>query len=56
MRQKFVDMMKKGMSASAMAAAAPTKEFDARWGDPELFMANAYPGLWNHVRELGGIL
>jgi len=56
MRQKFVDMMKKGMSASAMAAAAPTKEFDARWGNPELFMANAYPGLWNHVRELGGIL
>jgi hypothetical protein len=56
MRQKFFDMMKKGMSASAMAAAAPTKEFDAGYGDPELFIANAYPGLWNHVREIGGIV
>jgi hypothetical protein len=48
--------MKKGMSASAMMAAAPTKEFDSRWGNPEQFIANAYPGLWNHVREIGGIL
>jgi len=56
MRQKFFDMMKKGMSASAMAAAAPTKEFDEKWGNPELFIANAYPGLWNHVREIGGIV
>jgi cyclase len=56
MRTKFVAMMKKGMSASAMAAEAPTKEFDAKWGNPEQFIANAYPGLWNHVRELGGIL
>jgi len=56
MRTKFIDMMKKGMSASAMAAAAPTKDYDSKWGNPELFIANAYPGLWNHVRELGGIL
>jgi len=57
MRTRFIAMMKKGMSAGAMAASAPTKDFDAKWGDPELFIANAYPGLWNHVRELGaGIL
>ena len=56
MRHSFFDMMKKGMSASAMVAAAPTKEFDAKWGNPEQFIANAYPGLWNHVREIGGIL
>ena len=56
MRTSFFNMMKKGMSASAMMAAAPTKEFDAKWGNPEQFIANAYPGLWNHVREIGGIL
>ena len=56
MQAKFYEMIKKGMSASAMAAAAPTKDFDAKWGNPELFIANAYPGLWNHVREIGGIL
>jgi glyoxylase-like metal-dependent hydrolase (beta-lactamase superfamily II) len=56
MRTRFFEMMKKGMSASAMLASAPTKEFDAKWGNPEQFIANAYPGLWNHVREIGGIL
>jgi len=56
MRLSFFAMMKKGMSASAMVAAAPTKEFDAKWGNPEQFIANAYPGLWNHVREIGGIV
>jgi glyoxylase-like metal-dependent hydrolase (beta-lactamase superfamily II) len=56
MRQRFVDMMRKGMSARDMYNAAPTKEFDLRWGDPTQFIANAYPGLWNHVRELGGIV
>jgi glyoxylase-like metal-dependent hydrolase (beta-lactamase superfamily II) len=56
MRTRFVDMMRKGMSARDMYNAAPTKEFDARWGDPKQFIANAYPGLWNHVREIGGIV
>jgi glyoxylase-like metal-dependent hydrolase (beta-lactamase superfamily II) len=56
MRTKFVDMMRKGMGAKDMLAAAPTKEFDAKWGNPELFITNAYPGLWGHVREIGGIV
>lgn len=56
MRTRFVGMMRKGMSAKDMLAAAPTKEFDARWGDPQLFIFNAYPGLWGHVREIGGIV
>jgi glyoxylase-like metal-dependent hydrolase (beta-lactamase superfamily II) len=56
MRTRFVEMMRKGMSAKDMLAAAPTKEFDAKWGNPELFITNAYPGLWGHVREIGGIV
>ena len=56
MRQRFVEMMRKGMSAKDMFLAKPTKEFDAKWGDPELFIFNAYPGLWGHVREIGGIV
>jgi glyoxylase-like metal-dependent hydrolase (beta-lactamase superfamily II) len=56
MHQRFVGMMRKGMSAGDMFRSAPTKDFDAKWGDPTLFIANAYPGLWNHVRELGGIV
>jgi glyoxylase-like metal-dependent hydrolase (beta-lactamase superfamily II) len=56
MRTRFVGMMRKGMSAKDMLLSAPTKEFDARWGDPQLFITNAYPGLWGHVREIGGIV
>jgi glyoxylase-like metal-dependent hydrolase (beta-lactamase superfamily II) len=52
----LVKMMKEGMGAKDMLAAAATKQFDAKWGDPELFVTNAYPGLWGHVRELGGIV
>jgi cyclase len=56
MRTRFVEMMRKGMSAKDMLGASPTKEFDATWGDPTLFITNAYPGLWGHVREIGGIV
>jgi glyoxylase-like metal-dependent hydrolase (beta-lactamase superfamily II) len=56
MAKKFRDMMRKGMSAGDMYKAAPTKEFDAKYGEPKQFIANAYPGMWNHVRELGGIV
>ncbi len=52
----LVKMLKEGMGAKDMLAAGATKQFDAKWGDPELFITNAYPGLWGHVRELGGIV
>jgi cyclase len=53
---RMVKMLKQGMGAKDMLAAGATKEFDAKWGDPQLFVTNAYPGLWGHVRELGGIV
>ena len=46
----------KGIGTDDLAADPPTKEFDAKWGDPHLFLANAYRGLWGHVRELGKIV
>ena len=39
-----------------MFAAGATKEFDARCGDPTLFLSVTYRGMWLHVRELGGIV
>jgi len=56
MRTKFVELMRKGMGPKEMLAAAPTKDFDAKWGNPDLFITNAYPGLCGHVREIGGIV
>ena len=56
MRDRLVRLMRQGMGPQDMIAAAPTKEFDAKWGNPELFIKNAYRGMWGHVRELGGII
>jgi cyclase len=56
MRERLVDLMRKGIGTDDLTANPPTREFDARWGDPRLFLANAYRGLWGHVRELGKIV
>jgi len=56
MQERLIGLLKKGMGADDMIAAQPTQEFDARWGDSRLFVANAYKGLWGHVRSLGGIV
>jgi glyoxylase-like metal-dependent hydrolase (beta-lactamase superfamily II) len=56
MRDRLVKLMRQGMGPSDMIAAAPAKDFEAKWGNPELFIRNAYHGMWGHVRELGGIV
>jgi len=56
MRERLIDLMRKGIGTDDLAADPPTREFNAKWGDPHLFLANAYRGLWGHVRELGKIV
>lgn len=56
MKDRLVGLMRKGMGTDDLLAAPPTGEFDAKWGDPKLFLTNAFRGLWGHVRELGGIV
>jgi len=53
---KFVKMMKQGMGPDDIRAAAPTADYDAKWGNPDLFIPTAYRSMWLHVRELGGIV
>jgi glyoxylase-like metal-dependent hydrolase (beta-lactamase superfamily II) len=55
-RDRLVKLIHKGYSPSQMVEAKPTQDFDAKYGDPELFIRNAYMGLWGHVHELGGIV
>lgn len=55
-RDAFIKMMRQGMSADEMLASGVMKKFDARWGDPALFVRTSYRGLWLHVREVGGIV
>jgi cyclase len=56
MKDRLIGLMKKGMGTDDILGSPPTAEFDEKWGDPKLFLANAYKGLWGHVRELGGIV
>lgn len=56
MKDRLIDLMRKGIGTDDLAADPPTQEFNTRWGDPQLFLANAYRGLWGHVRELGKIV
>lgn len=56
MRDRLPKLMRQGMSAEDMLASGVTKDFDAVWGPPHLFVSTAYRGLWLHVRELGGIV
>jgi cyclase len=41
-------LLRKGMAPDEVLAAAPTKEFDAKWGDPTQFVTMAFKSLWGH--------
>jgi glyoxylase-like metal-dependent hydrolase (beta-lactamase superfamily II) len=53
LKLKLSKLLAQGMSVADMLAAAPTRDYDAKWGDPRLFVANAWPGLVQRARELG---
>jgi cyclase len=42
-------LIRKGMGPDEVLAAAPTKEFDAKWGDSKQFVELAFKSLWGHV-------
>ena len=56
MMARLPKLIKQGLGPDDIIAAAPTKEVDERWGNPDLFVSTAWRGLWLHVRELGGIV
>src|SRR5215831_988286 len=41
-------LLRKGMGPEEALAAEPTKEFDAKWGDPRQFTTLAFRSLWGH--------
>jgi hypothetical protein len=44
------------MSFADFVASKPTAAFDAKWGDPQLFLRLVYKGGFAHLRELGGVI
>jgi glyoxylase-like metal-dependent hydrolase (beta-lactamase superfamily II) len=47
--QRLNGLLRKGMGPDEALAAQPTKEFDARWGDPTQFVNLAFRSLWGHA-------
>jgi hypothetical protein len=41
-------MLRHGFGPEEAVAKAPTAEYDARWGDPRFFVAEAFKSLWGH--------
>ena len=41
-------LLRKGLGPDEVLAQAPTKEFDAQYGDPKLFVDLAFKSLWGH--------
>jgi hypothetical protein len=56
LRDRMHKLMRQGMGAEDMLASGITREFDAKWGDPALFLSTSYRGMWLHIRELGGVV
>jgi len=52
-RQRMARMLVQGKSAQEMIDAKPTAEFDAVWGDPQLFIRNAFRGISLRPQTLG---
>jgi glyoxylase-like metal-dependent hydrolase (beta-lactamase superfamily II) len=55
-RERIYELVRLGRGAEEMLAAEVTKEFDAEWGDPTVFITNTYPGLWAHSYEVGRVV
>ncbi len=56
LKTKLSRLLADGMSVQDMLDAAPTREYDAKWGDPRLFIANTWQGLVQRARELGVLI
>ena len=50
--QKISESYYKGQTWEELVASQPTKDFDARWGNPDLFLRNSYEGAWLHINEI----
>ena len=50
--QRIGESYYKGQTWDEFLASKPTREFDATWGDPALFLRNAYRGAWEHINEI----
>lgn len=54
LRESIWKLMCKGLNAEDILATKATRAFDAKWGDPTVFVRNACEGLYGHSRDIRG--
>ena len=45
------DLLVKALGTDEVLAAKPTAEYDAKFGDPKLFVTLAFQSTWGHLRD-----
>jgi len=55
-KERVQTMIRQSKGISDVLVEAPTKEFDAKWGDPKQFLSMTLTGMIRHTHEIGGIL
>lgn len=53
-KERLHQSFKSGNSLEEFIATQPTREFDAKWGDPRQFLAMIYESAMGHIFEMGG--
>jgi len=55
-KDRVIVMVRQGKGYQEVVAAAPTKDFDAKWGKPDAFVTMTYRGIMRNIHEIGGII
>jgi cyclase len=55
-KDRVVKLVRLGKGYSEIVAAAPTKDFDAQWGNSDQFLTMTYRGIMRNIHEIGGII
>lgn len=54
--RRIVENYYDGSTYDELLASKPTEEFDAVWGNPDLFIKNSYESVYGHVAQVRGFL
>ena len=52
---RILTMIQQGKGYSEVVAAATTKEFDAKWGQPDQFVTETFKGIMRNLHDVGVI-
>ena len=56
LRDRLYGLVTKGYGVEEMLAARPSHDYDAQWGDPQLFIRNAFRSIAQHQRQIPGVV